>query len=61
MQNRRAAELRESWGDKPCDHPSFEKEYYLGAQSGDYVCVQCGECFTRSEKESIEVERSKKQ
>lgn len=46
MQLSRAAELREDWakkGNPPCDHPSIEKEYYQGAQTGDYVCTTCGE------------------
>jgi hypothetical protein len=41
-----AAELRENWGDKPCNHDHVEKEYYLGAQTGDYVCTTCGRDFT---------------
>ena len=59
MQSRKAAELRQAWGNKRCNHPDFDKEYYLGAQTGDYVCVQCGECFTRHEKEAIESKRNK--
>jgi hypothetical protein len=43
MQIRQAAELRQRWGDLPCDHPELEKEYDLGAQTGDYVCTRCGE------------------
>jgi hypothetical protein len=30
------------WGDKPCDHPSWEKEYHLGSDTGDKVCSRCG-------------------
>lgn len=26
MDIKKGQELREEWGDKPCDHPSFEKE-----------------------------------
>jgi len=37
-----AEKIRKQWGDKPCDHPHLEKEYYLGAATGDYVCTQCG-------------------
>lgn len=59
MQSKKAARLRRDWGDKPCDHLDFDKEYDLGAQTGDYVCVQCGECFTRHEKEAIEAKRDK--
>ena len=42
MQSKKAAELREKWGNKPCLHPSWENEYMLGSQSGDSVCTQCG-------------------
>ena len=43
MQSKKAAQLRKDWGNQPCDHPNIEKEYYLGAQTGDYVCTSCGE------------------
>lgn len=43
MQHNKAQELVKEWGDKPCEHPHIEKEYYLGAQTGDYVCTTCGE------------------
>ena len=26
-----AQKVKEEWGDKPCDHPVLEKEYYVGA------------------------------
>ena len=42
MQARDAAQLRKEWGNKPCDHPKWEREYDLGAQTGDYVCTTCG-------------------
>lgn len=42
MQIKKAEELREKWGNKPCDHPSLEKEHALGSATGDYVCTQCG-------------------
>lgn len=53
MQHDKAKYLREDWGDKPCEHPSFEKEYYLGADTSDFVCSTCGAEFTREEKEII--------
>lgn len=31
-----------------CVH-SYEKEYYLGASTDDYVCAKCGHILTRSE------------
>jgi hypothetical protein len=42
MQMSEAAKLQEAWGDKPCNHPSSEREYYLGSHTGDDVCTQCG-------------------
>lgn len=42
MQMKEAARLRKAWGQKPCDHPRIEKEYYLGSHTGDEVCAQCG-------------------
>ena len=45
MQFDKANELRKDWkkaGNKPCDHPHTEKEYYLSAQTGDHVCTTCG-------------------
>ena len=53
MQFEKAKQLRDDLGDKPCEHPDFEKEYYLGAHTGDYVCVQCGNCLTDEEKQAI--------
>jgi len=40
-----AKKLREEWGEKPCDHPKFEKEYYADTHTLDYVCKQCGAEF----------------
>jgi len=31
-----------------CNHENTGKEYELGAQTGDYVCYDCG--YTSSEK-----------
>ncbi|MFM0059216.1 hypothetical protein PQR64_26650 [Paraburkholderia phytofirmans] len=42
MQTTEAKELREVWGDKPCEHVELTKEYGLGMATGDYVCTQCG-------------------
>ena len=53
MQNEKAKKLQEAWGDKHCDHPSFEKEYYLASATMDYVCSICGADFTREEKDKI--------
>jgi hypothetical protein len=56
MQDEIAERLRKNWGDKPCDHPKFEKEYFLGMH-GDYVCCQCGRVFTKEERDEAETKR----
>lgn len=41
-----AIEIRKRWeaaGSPPCDHKKVSKEYYLGAQTGDKICMDCGE------------------
>ena len=57
MQWKDAKQLREIWGGTPCDHPDYDKEYYLGADTMDKVCTQCGEVLSAKEIEEI---RSKK-
>lgn len=42
MQMNEAYRRQREWGDKPCDHPAIEAEYYLGAHTGDHVCTVCG-------------------
>ncbi|WP_165904615.1 hypothetical protein [Paraburkholderia hospita] len=42
MQTKEARELRDQWGDKPCNHPELTKEYDLSMATGDYVCTTCG-------------------
>lgn len=42
MQHEKAKSIRKSWGNKACNHPKVEKEYYLGTQTGDKVCTTCG-------------------
>jgi len=68
MDIKKGQRLREEWGDKPCDHPSFEKETqgapisglgYVESKTGDYICTQCGEVFTKAEKDEIEAHRAK--
>lgn len=53
MQSKKAGELRAAWGDRPCEHPAFAKEYDLGARTGDYVCTQCGAKVTFRERAEI--------
>ncbi len=52
-----AQKLKEEWGDKPCDHPVLEKEYYVGAFLINYVCTSCGREFTIAQKLEIYEER----
>lgn len=50
MQNSEANRLQEEWerkGNPPCDHPTIDKEYYLGSATGDYVCTVCGKSGSR--------------
>ena len=54
MQISVAERLRKNYGDRPCEHKSFEKEYYLGADTGDFICRTCGSAFTRDEMMKIE-------
>ena len=54
MQFDEAIRLRESWQGKSCNHLSIEKEYYLGSDTMDYICSQCGKEFTLAEKKVIE-------
>lgn len=45
MQIAKVMELRRNWeakGNPPCSHSSLDKEYYLGAATGDYACTACG-------------------
>lgn len=58
MQNKEAKRLRIAYAGKSCDHPSIVKEYYLGAQTGDYVCTTCGKELSREEKIKIEQARN---
>ncbi len=52
-----AQKLRETWGNKPCDHPHLEKEFYTGAFLTDYVCTRCGKAFTIPQKMEMDEER----
>lgn len=50
MQTKQATKLKEEWGDKPCNHPAFAREYDLGERTGKYVCTQCGTILTFRER-----------
>lgn len=45
LKNATSKEQKES-----CDH-SYEKEYYLGSHTGDYVCIKCGDRLWESNYE----------
>ncbi|HAM10892.1 MAG: hypothetical protein A2X05_18870 [Bacteroidetes bacterium GWE2_41_25] len=49
--------IKDTWGNKPCDHPHIEREYYSGAFLTNYVCVLCGKEFTIAQKLEIDEER----
>ncbi|MCL2404511.1 MAG: hypothetical protein FWC92_03070 [Defluviitaleaceae bacterium] len=53
MQTDEACRLRKEWGDKPCSHPNTEREYFLGASTGDFVCTSCGESFNNHELQRV--------
>ena len=60
MQKKKAIELQDSWGARPCDHPAFAKEYDLGERTGSYVCTQCGKILSFREKAEITAARAPK-
>ena len=43
MQMKKAEELRSKRTKSPCKHETVVKEYFLGADTGDYACTTCGE------------------
>jgi hypothetical protein len=57
MKRKRALELQQEWGDRPCGHPSFAKEYDLGVRTGSFICTQCGAIVSLREKVEIMARR----
>ena len=57
MKQKRAQELRDAWGDAPCDHPQLAKLYDLGAHTGSFACVKCGRVFSFREKAELAASR----
>ncbi len=55
-----AKKLRETWGDKPCEHLKIGKEYYADTHTLDYVCKQCGKEFNVLEMIETEYNNRKK-
>jgi len=50
MEYSASQELKNTWGNKPCDHPHLEKVYYNGAFLINYSCTICGADFTIAQK-----------
>jgi hypothetical protein len=59
VQRKRALVLQQEWGDKPCDHPAFAKEYDLGERTGNFICTQCGKSITFKERAELLAARGK--
>ena len=57
MEYSEAQKVKESWDNKPCNHPHIEKEYYTGAFLTNYICTTCGQEFTIAQK--FEMDESK--
>lgn len=57
MKQKRAQELREAWGDAPCEHLQLAKLYDLGVHTGSFACVQCGRVFSFREKAELAASR----
>jgi hypothetical protein len=53
MKLKRAEELRQEWGDKPCDHPQLAKLYDQGVRTGNFACAQCGRVFSFKERAEL--------
>ena len=57
MKRKRADELRDAWGDAPCDHPKLAKLYDLGAHTGSFACTRCGRILSFREKAELAASR----
>jgi hypothetical protein len=53
VQRKKALELQQAWGGKPCAHPAFSREYDLGERTGSYCCTTCGAVVSFREKTEI--------
>ena len=60
LQRKKAIELQQKWGGKPCDHPALSREYDLGERTGNYCCTQCGASLTFREKAELAASRDAK-
>ena len=61
MKRKRALELQQEWGDAPCDHPAFAKEYDQGVKTGNFVCTQCGTIIGFRDKGALMAARREEQ
>jgi hypothetical protein len=59
VQKKRALALQQEWGEKPCDHPAFAKEYDEGERTGNFFCTQCGAPISFRQRAEILATRSK--
>ncbi|CAN5738438.1 hypothetical protein BH23GEM10_BH23GEM10_09250 [soil metagenome] len=57
MKRKKALQLQQEWGGRPCEHPAFAKEYDLGERTGNFVCAQCGAITSLREKLEITASR----
>ena len=59
MKQKQALLLQDAWGDRPCDHPAFAREYdAAGARTGSYICTQCGRTLSFRERAELLATRS---
>jgi len=58
IQNKEALKIAENWSGGDCPHDTVNKEYYLGAATGDYICSKCG--ASGSSRDWPEKERQRK-
>ena len=50
-------EIRRRWeeaGRPVCTHQDREREYYLGSDTGDDVCLKCGKTLPRTEWRAVD-------
>jgi len=59
MQYDDAQRKRQYQGNEDCEHPDYDKEYYLGAQTGDYVCTSCGAVLDAADRAEIDQRQAK--
>ena len=59
MQMSKALQLRREYGNNPCSHPGFDREFCFGADTGDKVCTTCGRVLSSEEVEEIKRRQEK--